>query len=154
MLINRGRNAPFYRKGDKKMALEAFLKQNKKELATVEYPASKAFLDENGNPLMWKIRPLKSKQAEKIRDEVNSFNKNGVATVDTALFNRKVAVACTVYPDLHNADLQDSYGVMGAENLIIEMLDNDGEYQMYVKKCLELSGYNETDEELAEQAKN
>lgn len=43
---------------------------------------------------------------------------------------------------------------MGAEDLIVEMLDNDGEYQAYVKKCMEISGYNQNDAELVEEAKN
>ena len=40
------------------MALEAFLKQNKKEQKTILYPASESFVDENGRPMMWKLRPL------------------------------------------------------------------------------------------------
>ena len=46
---------------------------------------------------------------------------------------------------------------MGEEELIVEMLDNDGEYQSYVAKCLEVSGYNQDEEnenELVEEAKN
>lgn len=135
------------------MALEAFLKQNKKETKEIEVVASKSFTDKNGEPLKWKIRPLKSREADAIRKEVNTYKKNGVVEVDNALFNRKVASTCTVYPDLNNAELQDSYGVMGADELIVEMLDNDGEFQTYVKKCLEISGY--TDEsDLVEEAKN
>lgn len=135
------------------MALEAFLRQNKKETKEVEIVASKAFVDENGNPIKWKIRPLKTREAESIRKSVNTYKKNGAVDVDTAEFNRKVAATCTVYPDLKNAELQNSYGVMGDEDLIVEMLDNDGEYQNYVKKCLEISGY-EDEKELVEEAKN
>ena len=64
-----------------------------------------------------------------------------------------MAAACTVFPNLNDAELQDSYGVMGAEELITEMLDKDGEFQAYVKKCLEVSGY-ENNAELVEEAKN
>ena len=45
--------------------------------------------------------------------------------------------------------------MMGEEELIVEMLDNDGEYQSYVAKCLEVSGYNQDEEnDLVEEAKN
>ena len=72
----------------------------------------------------------------------------------TFLLNKALSTS-TVYPDLKNAELQDSYGVMGEEELIVEMLDNDGEYQSYVAKCLEVSGYNQDEEnELVEEAKN
>ena len=136
------------------MALEAFLRQNKKERETIKFPASKAFVDEKGNPMEWTIKPLTSKEAENIRKQVNTYKKGGTVEIDNALFNRKVAAACTVFPDLKNAELQDSYGVMGEENLIVEMLDNDGEYQTYVAKCLEVSGYNQNENELVTEAKN
>lgn len=136
------------------MALEAFLRQNKKERETIKFPASTAFVDEDGKPLEWTIRPLTSKEAENIRKQVNTYKKGGTVEIDNALFNRKVAAACTVFPDLKNAELQDSYGVMGEENLIVEMLDNDGEYQTYVAKCLEVSGYNQNENELVTEAKN
>ena len=116
------------------MALEAFLRQNKKERETIKFPASKDFVDENGKPIDWTIRPLTSREAENIRKQVNRYRKGGTVEIDNALFNRKVAATCTVYPDLKNAELQDSYGVMGEEELIVEMLDNDGEYQTYVAK--------------------
>lgn len=135
------------------MALVAFLKQNKKTTDTVKFAASKAFVDENGKPVEWEIKPLKSREADKIRSECNTYGKGGKVKSDTAKFNRAVAAACTVFPNLNDAELQDSYGVMGAEELITEMLDKDGEFQAYVKKCLEVSGY-ENNAELVEEAKN
>lgn len=135
------------------MALVAFLKQNKKTTDTVKFAASKAFVDENGKPVEWEIKPLKSREADKIRSECNTYGKGGKVKSDTAKFNRAVAATCTVFPNLNDAELQDSYGVMGAEELITEMLDKDGEFQAYVKKCLEVSGY-ENNAELVEEAKN
>lgn len=135
------------------MALVAFLKQNKKTTDTVKFVASKAFVDENGKPVEWEIKPLKSREADKIRSECNTYGKGGKVKSDTAKFNRAVAAACTVFPNLNDAELQDSYGVMGAEELITEMLDKDGEFQAYVKKCLEVSGY-ENNAGLVEEAKN
>ena len=136
------------------MALAAFLKQNRKEVETVKFVASDRFVDENGNPIEWEIKPLKSKEAENIREQCKTYTKGGGVKVDSAKFNRKVAAKCTVYPNLNDAELQDSYGVMGAEDLIVEVLDNDGDYQRYTEKCMEVSGYNVSDAELVEEAKN
>ena len=136
------------------MALAAFLKQNKKENENIKFVASQRFLDENENPIEWILRPMTSRAAESIRKACNSYGKGGKVVCDTALFNRKVAAYCTVEPNLNDVELQDSYGVMGAEDLIVEMLDNDGEYQAYVRKCMEISGYNQNDAELVEEAKN
>ena len=136
------------------MALSAFLKQNKKETGNIKFAASQNFVDEKGNPIEWTLRPMTSKAAESIRKQCNSYGKGGKVDVNTAKFNRMVAAYCTVEPNLNDAELQDSYGVMGAEDLIVEMLDNDGEYQAYIKKCMEISGYTQGDAELVEEAKN
>lgn len=136
------------------MALAAFLKQNKVEVGNIKFAASQSFLDEKGNPIEWTLRPMTSKAAESIRKACQSYGRGGKVIVDSSKFNRMVAAYCTVEPNLNDAELQDSYGVMGAEDLIVEMLDNDGEYQAYVKKCMEISGYNQNDAELVEEAKN
>ncbi len=133
---------------------EAFLKQNKKQEETVKYAASKAFVDNSGKPLEWEIRPLKSKEAAAIRKLTNKIEKGGRMTVDNDTFNRMAAAKATVYPDLGDKELQDSYGVMCAEELIVEMLDKDGEYQEYVKKVMAVSGYDVNDTELVNDAKN
>lgn len=133
--------------------LKAFLKQNKITTDTIKYVASRSFVDEDGKPLEWEIRPLKSKEADSIRKECTSI-KGKKTAIDSARFNRMAAAKCTVFPNLNDKELQDSYGVLGAEELIQELLDNDGEYQMYCKKVLELSGYDKSDGELIEEAKN
>lgn len=136
------------------MDLSMFLKKNKKNTETVKYIASKSFVDEKGQPIPWEIRALKSKEADEIRNECYKFDKKGKTKVDTAKFNRMVATRCTVFPNLNDKALQDSYGVMGAEQLIQEMLDKDGEYQAYTQKILEISGYDEDMNDLVEEAKN
>lgn len=135
--------------------LNAFLKQNKKERENVKFPASESFLDEKGNPIEWEIRPVKSKEADRIREECTIIGSKGKKVdVDHAKFSRLMATKGTVFPNLNDKELQDSYGVMGAESLIQELIDNDGEYQAYCKKVMEISGYNMSDTEMVEEAKN
>lgn len=135
--------------------LSAFLKQNKTERQTVKIAASENFKDENGTVLLWEIRPLKTKEADYIRSECTAINQKGKKIeVDNAKFNRMIAAKCTIFPNLNDKELQDSYGVMSAEQLIVEMLDNDGEYQAYCQKILNISGYNKSDSELVEEVKN
>lgn len=133
---------------------EAFLKQNKKQGETMKLAASMSFVDKNGKPLEWEIRPLKSKEAASIRKLTNRIGKGGRVDVDNETFNRMAAAKATVFPDLNDKELQDSYGVMCAEDLIVEMLDKDGEFQQYVKNVMALSGYDITDTELVKEAKN
>lgn len=135
--------------------LSSFLKQNRKDDKVIKYVASNSFVDEKGKPIAWEIRPLKSKDIESIRDASTKIVKNGKEVkFDNSKFNRMIAVACTVYPDLTNKELQDSYGVMDAEQLILELLDKAGEYQAYINKIFDISGYDKDMNELVEEAKN
>jgi len=65
----------------------------------------------------------------------------------------RLAVACTVFPDLNNKELQDSYQVMGAEALLKKML-TPGEYREYLSKVQEVNGFDIALEDLVEEAKN
>ena len=64
-----------------------------------------------------------------------------------------LAVKSTVYPNLNDATLQDSYGVMGAEDLLKAML-LPGEYANYLNIVQQVNGFNQTFEEKVEEAKN
>lgn len=127
--------------------LSYFLKENKAKRPNVKYVATQDLKDENGNPVEWEIRPLKSKEVEELRDECLTLLKKGRYKFDTPTFNRKLAVLATVYPDLNDATIQNSYGVMSAEELITELLDVSGDYDAYIKKVNEVSGINKEDEE-------
>lgn len=133
--------------------LSAFLKQNKKGIDNVKFVASERFVDEEGNAVEWEIKPISSKKADMIRESC-TMQKGKNFKVDTKRFNKMIAVECTVFPDLNNAELQNSYGVMGAEQLIQELLDVDGEYQGYINKILEVCGYTKSEQELVDEAKN
>ena len=63
-----------------------------------------------------------------------------------------MAAGCTVFPNLNDKSLQDSYGVMGAEALLKAMLTS-GESANYFQKAQEVCGFTPI-EELTEQAKN
>ena len=130
--------------------LKAFLKQNKKAKKTTQFAATKSLCDENGDPLLWTIRPLSTKESAAIRDECTIE----VPKVNTDELLRKMICAAVVEPDLHNAELQDSYGVMSAEALIVEMVDNPEEFGELATFVQEYSGIDETLQEKVDEAKN
>ncbi|MFR0872548.1 MAG: phage tail assembly chaperone [Oscillospiraceae bacterium] len=71
---------------------------------------------------------------------------------DANAYLAKVAVRCTVFPNLNDAELQQSYGVMGAEQLITTML-TPAEFEDYSTKVLQINGFQSGDE-MVEEAKN
>lgn len=137
-----------------------FMKKNKivKENKTIA--ATKSLVDENGNPLLWTIRPLTTKENDNIRDECmievpipgkpNMFR----AKLLTSKYIAKMACACIVEPNLYDKDLQDSYGVMSPDELLKEMIDDPGEYQDLITMIQNFNGFDTTLEDKVEEAKN
>lgn len=65
-----------------------------------------------------------------------------------------MAAACVVDPNLNDKELQDSYGVMGAEQLIQEMLDDPGEYNEFMSRVQSYHGFDQSFREKVDEAKN
>jgi hypothetical protein len=136
-----------------------FMKSNKIQKQNVMHPVTKSLTDEKGNPLMWEIKPLTTKENEAIREactvdvpvkgKPNMFRPK----VDMNKYQTKLICAAIVSPDLNNAELQDSYGVMSAEELIKEMVDDPAEYTDLMVFVQNISGFKTLQEEV-EEAKN
>lgn len=138
------------------MSFEAFMKQNLKEEKVVEIIASKRIIDSNGTPIPWKIKSITSKQDDDLRKQftkLKSGRKKDDDVFDVNGYLAELAVRCTVYPDLHNKELQDSYGVMGARELLGEML-KPGEFARFVDEIQRINGFYEDINDLVEEAKN
>ncbi len=140
--------------------LTRFLKKNKKVKKNTFYPATKSLCDENGEPLLWEVRALSTRETDAIREnytiEVPVTGKPGMMRpkVDSTKFVESMVVAAVVFPDLRNAELQDSYGVKTPEALIKEMLDNPEEYNTFAEFIQKYNGLDETITEKIEQVKN
>jgi hypothetical protein len=136
-----------------------FMAGNAVKDETVKYVASKRFLDAKKKPVEWELKSISSDLDEALRKDCTKKvpipGKRGQYNqeTDTDKYIGKLCVACTVYPDLNNAELQDSYGVKGAEALLKTML-KPGEYTEYKAKVMEVNGYDMSMEELVDEAKN
>lgn len=136
-----------------------FMKANKIEKKNVMHPVTKSLVDEKGNPLEWEIRPLTTKVNESIRESCtievpvkgkpNQFRPK----VDMNKYQAKLICAAIVSPDLNNAELQNSYGVMTPEELLMEMVDDPAEYTDLMVFVQNISGFKTLQEEVDE-AKN
>ena len=125
---------------------------------TVKFVASKRFVVK-GKPVQWEIKAIDSDTDEAIRKEctkrVPIAGKRGQYNneTDTDKYIGTMCVACTAYPNLNDAELQDPYGVKGADALLKKML-LPGEYTEYKAKVMEVNGYDMSMEELVDEAKN
>ncbi len=139
-------------------SLSAFLAQNAKKIDNQFVVASTRFVDEDGKAIPWEICCITADENAKIRKScmrsVPVPGRRGQYTqeFDAAAYQAKISARCTVFPNLDDADLQASYGVMGSEKLITTML-SAGEFEDYSTKILEHNGFSATDE-LVDEAKN
>lgn len=140
--------------------LSYFLKQNVAQEENTQYVASKRFKDENGDPVFWEIQSITPEEDDAIRKACTKRipivgGRKGEYTLDldSSKYNATLASRCVVYPDLNNKELQDSYGAMGAEQLVRRML-KPGEYVDLITKIGEVNGFDVTQEDLVEEAKN
>ena len=128
--------------------LKQFLKGNKKKKENTYYPATKSLCDADGNPLKWEIKALSTRESERIQDECTTEvpipGKPGTyrAKFNTTMFVKKYAAASVVFPNLYDANLQDSYGVRTPEDLITEMIDSPEEFNKFAEFCQQYSGYD------------
>lgn len=130
--------------------LELFLKKNKVEREHIQYPATVSLTDENGEPLLWELRAVTTKENHRLMEESVRYigQEDGETTtkLDSVAYTKAFVAAAVVFPDLHNKALQDSYGVMTPEELLDEMVDSPDEFNNLAKKVKELSGISKKQE--------
>ncbi len=136
-----------------------FMKGNKKKKENQKYAATKSLTDEKGTPLEWEFKHISAKENEELREEctreVQITGKFGMYRnkVNSADYVRKMITASTVYPDLDNTSLQESYGVMNAEDLLMELVDDPGEYAELAEFVQKMQGFKTLQEDV-DTAKN
>ena len=139
------------------MDLSAFLNPIKEE--NCKCVATRRFIGEDGKPEQWEIKSITGIEDEAIKKscmvKVAQSGKRGSVKQEFD-FNKYLALlatACTVYPNLNSTQLQNAYGVMGAEDLLKKML-KPGEYDNYIAKVQEINGFDTPQSDLIEEAKN
>lgn len=137
--------------------LSVFFMQNVETDTVEEFEVSKRFKDKEGNPVKWKLRTMNEEENESIRKSVTKRVKvkGGQFATETNHddYVAKLAVSSVVFPNLKDAELQSSYGVMGAEKLLRKML-LPGEYSSLLEKVQEMNGFDLDINDLKDEVKN
>lgn len=129
------------------MDLKAFMAQNALKAENRKIKVSDRFLDESGQSILWEIRALTSEEDQNFRKAstkrtpVPGKKNLFLPETDYNDYMQKVVIASVVYPDLHDKELQDSYGVMGADELLNKML-LPGEFSTLSEAVQEICGFD------------
>lgn len=130
-----------------------FLRGNaEKKREVVSYAPSDRFKDGEGKPVKFVLRLLSGPELSKMQNDAVII-EGGEADFDSEKFIAEIMTKCVVYPNLKDAELQDSYQVMNEKDLLDAMLEG-GEYQRLAKKCQEINGLRDDLNDLKTKAKN
>ncbi len=137
--------------------LSLFFAQNVASDVTEDFIVSARFKDADGAAVAWQLRSMTEDENQECRKAATRKvkGKNGMYTpeIEPNEYMAKLMSASVVYPDLKNAELQKSYGVMGAESLLRKML-LPGEFAALGERVQELNGFNRDMNELVNEVKN
>lgn len=146
--------------------LSAFMAENAVKVENIKFAPSPRFLSKEVDPktgekkpMEWEIKTITSTEDEALRKScmkkvpVPGKRNQYQRETDYDAYLGKLAVACTVFPNLNDAALQDSYKVMGADTLLKTML-TPGEYADYLAKVQEICGFDTSLQDEVDEAKN
>lgn len=132
--------------------LSFFLAENVEQVEPVEIAVSKRIKDAQGNPIVWKIKPVPTEIANVIQNEC-IVGKGKDRIFDMVKYQQKMAAASVIYPNLNNAQLQDSWGVRTPDALLMKMLSDPMEFNVVFAIATGTTS-GEAFEELVDEAKN
>lgn len=138
--------------------LSAFLKQNVEVVNETEYVASKRIKGADGDPIAWKIKTLATDETEKMRKKytkriTDRITRQSEERFDATAYNEDVLSKAITYPNLYDAELQDSWGVTEPVDLVKAML-TPGEYADLLAAVTEAQGYDVGMEDKVKEVKN
>lgn len=135
----------------------AFMAQNVEKIENKKVVVSERIKDENGNPIEWEVRAITEDENEDLQRRafvnIPVTGQRGAFTreLDQVKYTGMMLAASVVYPDLNDAELQDSYGVKTPEALLKKMLIPA---EMGVLAEAVASFNRRTEGDLVEEAKN
>lgn len=150
-------------------SISAFMRPELKEETIIEIPGIKTFIDEKGNPIPFKIRAITTADLTRIRKACHERRivkdakgkpifQNGQIQFDDQYdgnaMNDQMIVQALVYPDPHNRELLDFYGVEDSVDLIHKLFRKLDDYTYITEQIQKASGITSDGDEVIEDAKN
>lgn len=138
--------------------LKGFL--NPKKIENVKVVISDRFIDEEtGKPIPFEIRPIGGAENDSITEQcmikvpVPGRRGQTRSELDVRKYNAMLVTKSVVVPDFNEADIQERFGAVSAEQVPGRMLTS-GEYATLLEKITEINGFDNTFDDLKEEAKN
>lgn len=132
--------------------MKSFFRERIKTDITEHLVISRRFVDDDGKPIEFIIKAVTEAENEVLRMEARR-PVGGELKFDSKNYCNRLLATSVVYPNLKNAELQRSWGVYSAEDLICKML-LAGEYSKLLNAVKKLCGFDENIQDLKNTIKN
>lgn len=139
--------------------LKAFLNENAIKRENVKVVVSDRFVNEKNQPVEWELRVLDNAQYEELVNEckkrvpINGDPRQTTIETDVNKLVDLLISTCTVYPNLNDVELQDSYGTIGDIATVKAML-TPGEYATLSASVQQCLGFSVDMNDKVKEAKN
>ncbi len=114
--------------------LQAFLRESVRHRQNRLLAVSSRITAE-GEPIQWELKAITERENAELRDRCIRSGE-----IDKTLYLQRLCAECVVYPKLTDSRLQASWGVVGAAELLTEMLE-PGEYAELLDAVQEQNGF-------------
>ena len=147
-------------KHDKDMSL--FINAEIQEAPEVEVEGISTFLypeghEKAGQKIPFIMRRITSEKLREIGERNTSYKtRKGrrIKTMDEHRTNYQIAIETIIYPNFKDKDWLDKYKLLDPVDLFLKVINNAGELANLINKVLDVNGFDETDDELVDEAKN
>lgn len=139
--------------------LKAFLNENAIKRENVKVVVSDRFVNEKNQPVEWELSVLDNAQYEELVNEckkrvpINGDHRQTTIETDVNKLVDLLISTCTVYPNLNDVELQDSYGTIGDIATVKAML-TPGEYATLSASVQQCLGFSVDMNDKVKEAKN
>lgn len=134
-------------------ALTDFLLANPVNTIEKEVAVSKRIVDEQGNLLKFKIKPMLNEQYLDYQNQCTVPKKGGKIEFNTKRFNQLIILNHTVEPNFRSSELLQQANCTTPEQLLNRML-LAGEIQVLSEQIRIISGFEDSLDDLVDEVKN
>lgn len=105
------------------------------------------------------FKPISAAKGDELRKSCRRITHHkGVKQVETDqdAFLAKLIIETTIFPDFKSKELQDHWGVLGADHLLAAMKSKmrDGEYAQLADLVSDINGYDRSMNDMIDEVKN
>ena len=133
--------------------LMAILKAGASNTETHQIPFSTRHKNEDGSPVLATVKPITAGQNNLYRKQASKVGRKGTLNFDQGLYQTLIIVNHTIDPDFKDQKEIEGWGVATPEQLADAVL-SAGEYEALAKGILEISGFDESFDDIKDNAKN